>query len=108
MPFQLTGDGLKGEGLREARQRTVNYALANAARRKREQEDTGGFESPGAITRSTGLSQKPQSRTLNNVGGFGEFGQDAKNPKNRKYFEEVMGGLANFQDFMNPPQGPIA
>jgi hypothetical protein len=55
------------------------------------------------------LPQKQQSRTFDQVGGFGEFGEAAKDPKNRRYFEDVMGGLANFQNFMNPPQpGPSA
>lgn len=108
MPFQLGGGGSNSGSPREARQRTLHYALANAARRREEQYDTGGFGTPEVVTRSAGLSQKSQSPTFESVGGFGEFGQDAKDPKNRKYFQEVMGGLASFQDFMNPPQGPPA
>ncbi len=105
MAFQLTGPGSKGE----ARQRTLNYALANAARKRTEQDDTGSFGDTGAITHTAGLPQKQQSRTFDQVGGFGEFGEAAKDPKNRRYFEDVMGGLANFQNFMNPPQpGPSA
>jgi len=104
VPFQLTGRGSKGE----AHQRTLNYALANAARKQAEQNDTGGFGDTGVMTHSTGLPQKPQSPTFSEVGGFGKFGQEAKDPKNRRYFEDVMGGLANFQSFMNPSQPPSA
>jgi hypothetical protein len=103
LAFQLTGPGSKGE----ARQRTLNYALANAARKRTEQNDS--FGDTGAITHAAGLPQKQQSRTFDQVGGFGEFGEAAKDPNNRRYFEDVMGGLANFQNFMNPPQpGPSA
>lgn len=103
MAFQLTEPGSKGE----ARQRTLNYALANAARKRTEQNDTGSFGDTGAITHTAGLPQKQQSRTFDQVGMYAPFGEDAA--KNPGYFEEwtarhLAGPGMNF----GPQPGPSA
>jgi hypothetical protein len=101
LAFQLTGPGSKGE----ARQRTLNYALANAARKRTEQNDS--FGDTGAITHTAGLPQKQQSRTFDQVGMYAPFGEDAA--KNPGYFEEwtarhLAGPGMNF----GPQPGPSA
>ena len=101
MPFQLGGGGSNGGSSREARQRTLAYALGNAARKKEEQDDT-------VVTRSGGLPQKSQSSTFENAGPSGPFARETGDPNNEEHFNGFMGGLASFRDFMNPPQGPLA
>lgn len=103
MAFQLTEPGSKGE----ARQRTLNYALANAARKRTEQNDTGSFGDTGAITHTAGLPQKQQSRTFDQVGIDAPFRRNAA--ENRGYFEDwtarhLAGPGMNF----GPQPGPSA
>lgn len=109
MPFQLGGGGSNSGSSREAHQRTLAYALGNAAREKAKKDDTGDFAGPGVMTRSGGLPRKPQSSTFNkNAGPSGPFARETGDPDNEEHFNRFMGGLASFRDFMNPPQGPLA